>query len=135
MPEFSFQKRVSYADCTLGNHVYYSRYLEFMEEARGEFFRFIGFSCLSLQGGNVIFPVIECSLKYHRPARYDDVLSISVWLSALTKIRLRFECEILRDGERICRASTQHVCTDTAEKPLRIPEEVSAALREYLRAE
>ncbi|EEF57182.1 hypothetical protein Cflav_PD0189, partial [Pedosphaera parvula Ellin514] len=31
--------RVTYADCTVGNHIYYSRYLNLLEAARGEFFR------------------------------------------------------------------------------------------------
>ena len=30
---FQHQHRVSYADCTLGNHVYYGRYLDLLEEA------------------------------------------------------------------------------------------------------
>jgi len=34
--------RVVYADCTLGNHIYYSRYLDILEAARGEFFRHLG---------------------------------------------------------------------------------------------
>lgn len=35
---FVWNRRVTYADCTVGNHVYYSRYPDFLEEARGEFF-------------------------------------------------------------------------------------------------
>mgnify|MGYP001314701482 CR=1 FL=1 len=34
--------RVTYADCSNGNHVYYGRYSYFLEEARGEFFRYLG---------------------------------------------------------------------------------------------
>jgi acyl-CoA thioester hydrolase len=136
MPEFTeflFERRVTYSECTVGNHVYYSRYLDLLEEARGEFFRAAGFPLLKLQSENTIFPVIECSLKYLRPARYDDILQIRLWISELGKVRLRFESEIRRSETVILRAMTEHVCTDTVEKPKRIPENVIAALQPFYR--
>ena len=46
---FSCPHRVSYSECTVGNHVYHSRYLDMAERARGEFFRSIGQSFLTWQ--------------------------------------------------------------------------------------
>jgi len=68
--------RVVYADCTVGNHIYYSRYLDILEAARGEFFRELGVTLLELQGKDTIFPVVECHLRYKFPARYDEVLTV-----------------------------------------------------------
>ncbi|HEX4645160.1 MAG TPA: acyl-CoA thioesterase, partial [Verrucomicrobiae bacterium] len=61
---FCHHYRVTYADCTLGNHIYYSRYLNLLEAARGEFFRQLGAPLLRLQEAETIFPVIECRLRY-----------------------------------------------------------------------
>ena len=61
---FCHPHRVSYADCTVGNHVYYSRYLDFLEAARGEFIRSLGSTVLQWQERDVIFPVIEARLRY-----------------------------------------------------------------------
>ena len=87
---FRHPHRVSYAECTLGNHVYHSRYLDWLEAARGEFVRSLGQTVLQWQERDVIFPVVECRLIYKSPARYDDVLTIESWLTAAQKIRLNF---------------------------------------------
>jgi acyl-CoA thioester hydrolase len=130
---FSFSLRVSYSDCTLGNHVYYSRYLDFLEVARGEFQRQINFPLLELQNQDTLFPVIECSLKYLKPARYDDVLTIELWLSNLSQVRLAFDYQITRQRDLLLKAHTSHVCTTIHEKPKRIPEPLALKLKEYLR--
>ena len=54
-PVFRHTHRVSYAECTLGNHVYYSRYLDLLEAARGDFFRQLGSPLLHWQERDVIF--------------------------------------------------------------------------------
>jgi acyl-CoA thioester hydrolase len=127
--------RVSYAYCTLGNHVYYARYLDILELARGEFFREIGFSCLSLQEQGTIFQVTECCLKYLKPARYDDELEIRISLSELRKVRLRFNYEIFRGNDLLLTGWTYMVCAGTDEKPKRIPEELLKTFEPYVAAE
>ena len=131
---FIATRRVIYADCTLGNHVYHSRYLEFLEEARGEFARAAGGPMLELQAQDTIFPVTELYLKYLKPARYDDAIESHLWISELGRIRLRFEYEMRRGPDLLIRGWTLHVCTTIAEKPKRIPEELAEKLRPYLHA-
>ena len=46
---FCHTYRVTYADCTVGDHIYYSRYLDLLEAARGEFFRSLGCTFLQWQ--------------------------------------------------------------------------------------
>ena len=46
---FCHQHRVSYAECTVGNHVYHARYLDFLEAARGEWLRSLGAPVLHWQ--------------------------------------------------------------------------------------
>ena len=80
---FCHKHRVSYAECTVGNHVYHSRYLDLLEAARGEFIRSFGSTVLRWQENDLIFPVIEARLNYRFPARYDDLLAIEVWVCLL----------------------------------------------------
>src|SRR5262245_38848960 len=91
---FEHRHRVTYGECTVGNHVYYANYLMILEEARGEFFRALGQSLLSLQERGVIFPVIECSIKYRLPARYDDVLTVVIGVNELKGVRLGFSYNV-----------------------------------------
>jgi acyl-CoA thioester hydrolase len=133
MARFSHIHRVSYAECTLGNHIYYSRYLDLLEAARGEFFRSLGTSLLKWQEQGTIFPVMECRLRYKAPARYDDVLKIEVWPALADKVRLNFGYRIANEaGALILQAETFHVSTGLDEKPKRLPEELREKLQEYL---
>ena len=134
MPErrvFTHRLRVTYTHCTIGNHVYYARYLDMLETARGEFFRAIGFPCLALQERDTVFQVTECSLKYLKPARYDDELEIRIQVSDLRKVRFRFVSEILRGSDRLVESATVMVSVSTHEKPKRIPEELLPLLQLY----
>jgi acyl-CoA thioester hydrolase len=134
MAVFQHTHRVSYAECTAGNHVYYGRYLDLLEVARGEFFRHLGASFLKWQQQDVIFPVIECRVRYKSPARYDDLLTIELWPTAIERVRLNFGYRIVTaDESLVLEAETFHACTGLDEKLRRIPEELDKLLRPHLR--
>ena len=130
---FRHNYRVVYADCTVGNHIYYSRYLDILEAARGEFFREIGAPLLELQAQDTIFPVAECHLRYKSPARYDDVLTVELWTTQVQGARLNFGFRILKNEKiQILEGETLHVCTGLNEKPKRVPEELVLKLNGFL---
>ena len=130
---FQHSHRVTYAECTAGNHIYYSRYFDLLEAARGEFFRQIGQSFLRWQQAGTIFPVTECHARYQTAARYDDALSIDVWIGELARVRISFAYRIANQtGREIMTAETRHVCTALDEKIKRVPEELAARLHPYL---
>ena len=132
---FRHTHRVTYAECTVGNHIYYGRYLDLLEAARGEFFRQLGATLLAWQEQDVLFPVIECRLRYKSPARYDDVMAIEVWPTTAEKVRLNFSHRILNQNDvLILEAETFHVCTGLNEKPKRLPTELVTSLQPYLRS-
>ena len=130
---FRHSHRVTYSLCTIGNHIYYSRYLDLLEAARGEFFRHLGTTFRQLQEQGVIFPVIECHLRYRAAARYDDLLTIEVWLTELGRIRHTFNYRVLNhEGRELVDATTVHACTGLDDKPRRLPEGLAAALQPYV---
>lgn len=130
---FRWRHRVTYAECTVGNHVYYARHLEILEAARGEFFRALGVPLASLQEADTIFPVVECRLAYKTPARYDDELDVEVWVAALSRVRVTFGYRVWRgEGELVVEGSTNHVCTGCDEKPRRMAPELFVCLRPHL---
>ncbi len=133
---FVHQCRVTYADCTVGNHIYYGRYLEILETARGELFRAAGATFLQLQDSGNIFPVVEAHLHYKAPARYDDTLIIEIRVTAAERVRLNFAYRITNQNDTlILEGKTLHVCTSLDEKLKRLPEELVAALAPYARSE
>ena len=129
-----YRHRVTYADCAIGNHVYYGRYLEILEAARGDFFRQLGGTFLDWQLRDVIFPVVECHQRYKAPARYDDVLEVELWVTLAERARLNFGYRVVnQSGTLIFEGETCHVCTGMDEKPKRLPEELKARLSSHLR--
>jgi acyl-CoA thioester hydrolase len=130
---FGHEQRVTYAHCTAGDHIYYARYLDILETARGEFFRHLGQTFLSWQGRGVVFPVIESHLRYKEPAHYDDLLLTELWITKAEKVRLTFAYRVLKpDRQLILEATTAHVCTSLQNRPKRLPVELLAALQPYL---
>jgi acyl-CoA thioester hydrolase len=130
---FRHSHRVTYSSCTVGNHIYYSRYLDLLEAARGEFFRHLGTTLLQLQEQGVIFPVIECHLRYRGAARYDDLLTIEIWLTELGRVRHTFNYRVLNyEGRELVEGTTVHACTGLDDKPRRLPEGLAAALQPYV---
>ncbi len=118
----------------MGNHVYYARYLDLLEAARGELFREAGWPLLRLQSEGIAFPVRECRLRFESPARYDDVVAIELWVTELDRLWLKFGFAIRReDGELLVEGQTDHICASTDERPKRMPREVLAALSAFVR--
>ena len=130
---FIHSYRVSYAECTVGNHIYYSRYLDLLERARGEFFRHLGRTFEQWQQADAIFPVVEARLRYFGAAHYDDLLSVELWVSELGRVRLNFASRIVGpDGRTLVEVTTEHACTNLENKPRRLPEELAGSLAPYL---
>ncbi|HZM02064.1 MAG TPA: thioesterase family protein [Candidatus Saccharimonadales bacterium] len=130
---FKHRHRVIYAECTVGNHVYYSRYLEMLEAARGEFFRQADCPLFQLQAAGTAFPVIGLEISYKGAARYDDFLTIEVWISELGGVRLSCGFRILNaSGDLLAEGETRHVCASATEKPQRMSKELIERLQPYL---
>ena len=131
---FRHEHRVVYSDCTVGNHVYYARYLDLLEAARGELFRQLGVTFLEWQERGFIFPVVEAHLHYRALARYDDLLQVEVWITAAEKFRLNFACRITNQSNAlVMEGETLHVCMNLEEKIKRLPEELAIVLKPHLR--
>lgn len=128
-----FPLRLSGDLCRL--HCWQSRLLQQVSGVsrirRGEFFRHIGSPFLFLQEQDVVFPVLECRLRYKAPARYDEQLSIALWVTKLEGVRLNFAYSIARqDGLLILEAETWHACTTVEGKPRKLPDSLCEKLRE-----
>lgn len=132
---FRHTHRVTYADCTAGNHVYYAGYLPLLEAARNEFLRHLGQPFLILQQQDTLFPVVECRVRYKSPARYDDLLTIAIWLLLAERVRLNFTYRIWNQADvLILEAETFHVCTGISDRPKRLPEELRVKLLPFVGA-
>ena len=121
---YSFPVRVYFENTDAGGVVYHSEYLKFLERARTEWLRHLGYDHQSLvRDHRALFVVTAMAIDFVRPARLDDSLLVSVRLESLGKVRCVFAQEVRRDDEVLVQARVT-VASVTGEnmKPVEIPE-------------
>ncbi|MCC7232889.1 MAG: acyl-CoA thioesterase [Bacteroidia bacterium] len=95
------QIRVRYGETDRMGYVYYGNYAEYFEVARVETLRNIGFNYKQLEEQGVMLPVLNYSVKYIRPAFYDDLLTIRTVITKLPTARIHFEYEIYNEKDEL----------------------------------
>lgn len=98
MIEHTVQVRVRYSETDQMAYVYYGNYASYFEVARVEAFRHIGFSYKEMEEAGIMMPVLEMKTKYIKPAKYDDLLSIKVFIKNKPGIRITFEYEVYNEA-------------------------------------
>ena len=127
--------RVRYAETDQMGYVYYGNYATYFEVGRVESFRAIGFSYKELEAEGIGMPVLEYKTKYLAPAKYDDELTITVKISEMPGVRIRFEYEIRNEaGKTLNIAETTLVFINMKNgRPTRLPEKFESLMRNYFK--
>ncbi|RRJ84175.1 tol-pal system-associated acyl-CoA thioesterase [Aestuariirhabdus litorea] len=123
--------RVYFEDTDAGGIVYYVNYLKFMERARTEYLRSLGYEQQRLFDEQLMFVVHSLNAGYRRPARLDDLLRLELVVSRAAKSYLLFQQRVLKDesGELLCEAQVKVACVRCEDmKPRVIPERMRAAM-------
>lgn len=99
--------RVRYGETDPMKYVYYGNYAEYLEVARVELFRTLGFSYDEIEKRGIWLPVSEYQIKYIKPARYDEILEIHTFIKKIPGVKLEFEYEIYNPAkQKISEAKT-----------------------------
>jgi acyl-CoA thioester hydrolase len=116
--------RVRYADTDAMGVAYHGNFLAFFETGRVEAMRQIGSHYVEIVRRGVHLVVIEATVHYRQPAKFDDVLLIQTSVAEIGKARFSFVYEIRREVDEALIASghTVHACVDAQSlRPLRMP--------------
>ena len=128
MREFLWPVRVYYEDTDSGGVVYYANYLRFMERARTEWLRSLGFEQdRLLEDEGVLFAVRRVVLDFKRPARFNDALQVSTRIKARGRASLTFQQEITKEpeGQLLCQGEVQIACIEAVRfRPCPIPKSI-----------
>jgi acyl-CoA thioester hydrolase len=117
--------RIYYEDTDCGNVVYYANYLKYMERGRTELMRDLGLDLADLHAQDTLFVVAEARLKYHRSARYNDVLDVATWIAEHSSASITFHYEIVNQHNVLCvSGSVKAACVSAAGKLKRISAEI-----------
>lgn len=132
---FCWPVRVYYEDTDGGGVVYHANYLKFMERARTEWLRYLGFEQTELrQKLGVLFVVRSLEMQYRRPAVFNDELVVETRLRKMGRSLLAFEQVILKnDGqetEHLTEAVIEVVCVEAGQfKPAPIPDSIRNVIK------
>jgi acyl-CoA thioester hydrolase len=123
---FRHATRVYWEDTDAGGIVYYANYLKYFERARTEWLRSLGIEQQQMrERDGTQFIVSETSLRYHRPARLDDLLDVTVGLRHAARASLQLEQQALRGTELLAEGTIRIACVEAPTLRLRrIPEEI-----------
>ncbi len=129
--------RVRYAETDQMGYVYYGNYSTYFEVARVELFRSFGISYKEMEEQGVMMPVLEQQIKYIRPAKYDDLLTIKTYLRNKPGVRIKFEYEVFNEENTLLtKAETMLVFVDMKTgKPTNVPQYFDQLIDENFKEE
>lgn len=129
-PRSTVHIRVNYADVDRMGLLHHSVYLKYLERSREEFIRRRHGAYAAMEDAGVLVVVVEASLKYRRPARFDDVLAVTLELTEVGAASLRIAYEVRRVGEDepLATATTRHALVSREGRVLRLTDEIRAML-------
>ena len=122
--------RVRYGETDRMGVVYHAEYLVWCEMGRTEYIRSLGMSYAEMERRGVPLAVAEATIRYHAPARYDDLIRVSTVLARLGSRGLTFDYMIAHaeSGQRLASASTMLVALDPDGKATTIPADIRTLL-------
>lgn len=122
--------RVRYGETDQMQVVYHAQYLAYCEIGRTEFIRDLGLPYAEMERRGVLLAVAEATLRYHAPARYDDVLRVDTRLTRAGSRGVSFEYVIwhVERGQRLVSGRTDLVSIDANGRPIPMPPDIRALL-------
>jgi acyl-CoA thioester hydrolase len=95
---FETQLRVRYAETDQMGFAYYGNYPQYYEVGRADAMRRLGMTYKEMEDKGVVMPIVDMHIKYIRPARYDDLLTIKTTVPGLPASRMHFDYEIYNEA-------------------------------------
>jgi len=129
--------RVRYADTDQLGFVYHSNYVIWFERGRTELLRDIGYPYSQMEKDNVYLPVVELFVRYKKPARYDELVTVISFLkevpeSNCKKLRIDYRIFDEKNETLLTEGYTVHIVVNESFKPSKAPQKLLDLLEKYL---
>lgn len=131
--EFRYQRRVTFAETDMAGVMHFSNYYRWLEEIEHAWWRSLGMSVCTHDGlQSVSWPRVKTTCEYIRPARFEDVLDLSLRVTRVGGKSLEYEVDFARAAEPIARGTTVAVCCQIERggvfRSIEIPADIRAKL-------
>lgn len=132
---FRWAVRVYYEDTDAGGIVYHANYLRFMERARTEWLRQLGFEQDELSEREQVFFVVKTiNIDYRSPARFNDEIDVLCTITRCGRASIEFEQDVVRGEMTLCRAQVKVGCVSKTDmRPCAIPGHLYAEMQHAAR--
>lgn len=94
MPNHKINFRVRYAETDQMGYVYYGNYAQYFEMGRVEWLRNKGITYKEMEESGIMLPVLSLNINYHRPAKYDNRLTLSTTLLKMPALKIDFDYQV-----------------------------------------
>ncbi len=125
--EFTYRRRVQFADTDAAGIVHFAMFYRYMEEAEHAMWREAGLS-IEPRDAPIGWPRVAASFEFHRPLRFEDECDVRIVVAAVKSRTIEYACTITRDGEKIATGAMTIACVRKAPgQPMQsteIPEEI-----------
>jgi acyl-CoA thioester hydrolase len=116
--------RVRYAETDRMGLLHHANYLVYFEQARTELLRDCGMTYRDLEDQGYLLVLTKIEVKYRRPARYDDVLTVRTTVERTTSVRIDHRYEVLREGVLVAEGASTLACVDREGRPQALPDQL-----------
>jgi acyl-CoA thioester hydrolase len=119
--------RVRYAETDRMGLLHHANYLVYFEQGRTELLRSLGFTYKDIEDQGFLLVLTKAEVRYLRPVRYDDLLTLRTTVVRTTSVRIDHRYELLRDGLLLAEGATTLACVDREGRPQALPDVLRGA--------
>lgn len=120
--QHEIELRVRYQETDPMGFLHHAYYFTYFEIGRTELLRAAGGNYRQMEESGLLVVVVKAECRFHRPARYDDLLRLRTTVTRVTQAKIEHRYELLRDGERLATGHTTLAVVDRSGKVLPVPE-------------
>lgn len=122
LTQHEYQIRVRYEDADPMGLLHHSTYFVYFEIGRTELLRASGGNYRRMEEEGLFVVVVKAECTYHKPARYDDLLTIRTTVTRITPAKIEHEYLAIRDGERLATGRIVLAMVDRNGQVQRVPD-------------
>ncbi len=116
---------IYYEDTDASGRVYHANYLKFFERGRTELIYKTNYTHkILLDKFDIFFVVKECSVKFNKPAFFEDTINVTTKIDELSRVKIKFKQTILRGSDLIAEANVLIIPVKSSGKISKLPDEL-----------
>lgn len=124
----ALEVRVRYCECDPMGVAHHSVFPVWFEMGRTELLRSSGRSYRDFEEEGIFLAVVSLEVKYRRPARYDDLLTLVTRLDDLGHVKIEHSYELRRGEDSLATARTTLACLDREGRARPLPDSLRATI-------